>query len=124
MSHLKGVKNTEQLNETFDTILVHYEMVSFKKFVMLDFPTLKGLLFSFFVKYDVEKMNEVFSFFCVTTVFHPVDDSIFFCQLKLIIILCQTKKGGKEETLWSLPLHAGYFLGPIMMTWQHSRKPG
>ena len=65
MSHLKGVKNTEQLNETFDTILVHYEMVSFKKFVMLDFPTLKGLLFSFFVKYDVEKMNEVFiSFLC------------------------------------------------------------
>ena len=99
-------------------------MLAFKEFVMLDFPTLKSLLFSFFVKYDVEKMNEVFSFFCVTTVFHPVDDSIFFCQLKLIIILCQTKKGGKEETLWSLPLHAGYFLGPIMMTWQHSRKPG
>ena len=123
MSHLKGVKNTEQLNETFDTILVHYEMVSFKKFVMLDFPTLKSLLFSFFVKYDVEKMNEVFiSFLCYDG--FPVDDSIFFCQLKLIIILCQTKKGGKEETLWSLPLHAGYFLGPIMMTWQHSRKPG
>ena len=36
----------------FVQIWVHYEMLAFKKFVMLDFPTLKSLLFSFFVKYD------------------------------------------------------------------------
>ena len=93
----------------FDPIWVHYEMLAFKEFVMLDFPTLKSLLFSFFVKYDEGyRKNEwgfhFGSFLCYDG--FPVDDSIFFCQLKLIIILCQTKKGAEEETLWSFPTAA------------------
>ena len=47
-----------------------------------------------------------FPFFFVCYDGFPVDDSIFFCQLKLIIILCQTKKGAEEETLWSFPTAA------------------
>ena len=97
----------------FDRIWVHYEMLAFKEFVMLDFPTLKSLLFSFFVKYDEGyRKNEwgfhFGSFLCYDG--FPVDDSIFFCQLKLIIILCQTKKGERRLLLLLLllPLAAGW----------------
>ena len=53
----------------FDPIWVHYEMLAFKEFVMLDFPTLKSLLFSFFVKYDEGYRKNEWGFILVKWLF-------------------------------------------------------